>query len=37
MYSQHPPRFEYILTEKGAELGNIMAGMRDWGLKHTTP
>jgi DNA-binding HxlR family transcriptional regulator len=36
MYSQHPPRFEYILTEKGTELGNIMAGMRDWGLKHTT-
>ena len=36
MYSQHPPRFEYTLTEKGKELGSIMAGMRDWGIKHTT-
>lgn len=35
MYSQHPPRFEYVLTDKGKELGSIMAGMRDWGLKHT--
>ena len=35
LYSNHPPRFEYVLTEKGTELGSIMAGMRDWGLQHT--
>jgi DNA-binding HxlR family transcriptional regulator len=36
MYSQHPPRFEYELTDKGKELGTIMAEMRDWGTKNTT-
>lgn len=34
-YSNHPPRFEYVLTVKGNELGHIMASMRDWGLKNT--
>ncbi len=35
-YSSHPPRNAYHLTRKGQELGNILAGMRDWGLQHTT-
>lgn len=34
-YSEHPPRNEYILTDRGKDLGTIIAGMRDWGRKHT--
>jgi len=33
-YTQHPPRAEYILTEKGRSLGPIIGAMRDWGEKH---
>jgi DNA-binding HxlR family transcriptional regulator len=33
-YEQHPPRAEYVLTEKGRELGAIVRAMRDWGVKH---
>ena len=33
-YEQHPPRAEYVLTEKGRELGPIVRAMRDWGNKH---
>ena len=34
-YSDHPPRNEYFLTDRGKDLGPIIAGMRDWGRKHT--
>ena len=34
-YSQHPPRAEYRLTEKGRELGPILRELRTWGTKHT--
>jgi DNA-binding HxlR family transcriptional regulator len=30
-YQQHPERFDYRLTEKGRELGPVLAAMRDWG------
>lgn len=33
-YSEHPPRAEYVLTERGRSLGPIMTALRDWGLKH---
>lgn len=33
-YEQHPPRAEYMLTEKGRELGAIVRAMRDWGEKY---
>ena len=33
-YEQHPPRAEYVLTEKGRELGAIVRAMRDWGEKY---
>lgn len=36
LYSDHPPRYAYRLTSKGQKLGNIIAGMRDWGLEHTS-
>jgi DNA-binding HxlR family transcriptional regulator len=32
-YEDHPPRAEYLLTEKGRELGPIVRAMRDWGRK----
>jgi DNA-binding HxlR family transcriptional regulator len=35
-YSDHPPRFEYVLTEKGRTLGPIVKALRDWGLRHTS-
>ena len=35
MYSQHPPRAEYRLTKKGAELGPVLKAIRAWGVKHT--
>lgn len=34
-YDEHPPRFEYVLTDKGKTLGPIMKALRDWGTKHT--
>jgi DNA-binding HxlR family transcriptional regulator len=35
MYSEHPPRLEYILTEKGKTLGPMLKVMRDWGKQNT--
>jgi DNA-binding HxlR family transcriptional regulator len=34
MYSERPPRQEYVLTDKGRSLGPIVKAMRDWGSKH---
>lgn len=34
-YSEHPPRLEYHLTDRGKSLGPIVKALRDWGLKHT--
>jgi DNA-binding HxlR family transcriptional regulator len=34
LYSEHPPRLEYHLTEKGRSLGPLMRAMRDWGRRH---
>lgn len=30
-YSEHPPRFEYHLTEAGRELFPLMTALREWG------
>jgi DNA-binding HxlR family transcriptional regulator len=30
-YSEHPPRFEYHLTEAGRQLFPLMTGLREWG------
>jgi len=35
-YSMSPPRAEYMLTDKGRNLGPIVAAMRDWGTKHAS-
>lgn len=31
VYSEHPPRAEYTLTDKGQELGPILLAMKKWG------
>ena len=34
LYQQHPPRAEYLLTDKGRALGDVLLAMRDWGNKY---
>jgi DNA-binding HxlR family transcriptional regulator len=34
LYEEHPPRAEYLLTEKGRTLGPILKALLDWGKKH---
>ena len=33
-YSDHPPRAEYRLTEKGDDFGQVLRAMYRWGTKH---
>jgi len=33
-YSRHPPRAEYVLTQKGRDLGPVVRAMRHWGEKY---
>jgi|SRR4051812_3959521 DNA-binding HxlR family transcriptional regulator len=35
LYSERPPRLQYMLTEKGRSLGPIVKALRDWGTKNT--
>jgi DNA-binding HxlR family transcriptional regulator len=34
LYAEHPPRYEYSLTEKGRELGPVLMAMREWGRRY---
>jgi DNA-binding HxlR family transcriptional regulator len=34
-YEQHPPRAEYVLTEKGKDLRPVLRALLDWGQHHT--
>jgi DNA-binding HxlR family transcriptional regulator len=34
-YEDHPPRAEYVLTEKGRDLRPVLRTLRDWGQKYT--
>jgi DNA-binding HxlR family transcriptional regulator len=31
LYEQHPPRYEYFLTDKGKALGPVLKALRAWG------
>jgi DNA-binding HxlR family transcriptional regulator len=31
LYSDHPPRAEYLLTAKGRTLGPVLRALRQWG------
>lgn len=33
-YSDHPPRAEYALTDKGRELGVVVGALATWGARH---
>jgi DNA-binding HxlR family transcriptional regulator len=33
-YSDHPPRAEYVLTEKGRGLGTVVGALAAWGSQH---
>jgi len=35
LYSEHPPRAEYRLTEKGRALGPALLALKSWGEMHT--
>jgi DNA-binding HxlR family transcriptional regulator len=35
LYSEHPPRLEYHLTEKGKSLGPVLKAFREWGRRHS--
>jgi DNA-binding HxlR family transcriptional regulator len=34
LYSDRPPRVEYVLTDKGKSLGPIVRAMQQWGQKY---
>jgi len=33
-YADHPPRAEYVLTDKGRTLGPVLRTLLEWGTKH---
>ncbi len=35
LYSEHPPRLEYYLTEKGKRLGPVLKALREWGRRYS--
>src|SRR5947208_5100067 len=36
-YSERPPRYEYILTERGRDFRPVIVAMFAWGNKHFAP
>jgi DNA-binding HxlR family transcriptional regulator len=36
-YSDHPPRAEYLLTDKGKELAMVVGALAAWGSRHLHP
>lgn len=34
LYSDHPPRAEYALTDRGRELGTVVGALAAWGSRH---
>jgi DNA-binding HxlR family transcriptional regulator len=36
-YSEHPPRSEYKLTQKGRDLWPVLTTMRQWGDRYAAP
>ena len=35
-YEQHPPRYEYVLTEAGQDLQSVLQALMQWGDRHVT-
>jgi DNA-binding HxlR family transcriptional regulator len=36
-YSEHPPRYDYRLTDKGRDLWPVLTAMRQWGDRWEAP
>jgi len=36
-YSERPPRYEYVLTERGRDFRAVIIAMQVWGNKHFAP
>ena len=36
-YSEHPPRHEYVLTERGRDFRPVLWALLAWGNKHFAP
>jgi DNA-binding HxlR family transcriptional regulator len=36
-YSEHPPRYDYRLTDRGRDLWPVINAMRQWGDTHAAP
>jgi DNA-binding HxlR family transcriptional regulator len=36
-YSEHPPRYEYILTERGRDFRPVLWALLAWGNRHFAP
>jgi DNA-binding HxlR family transcriptional regulator len=36
-YCEHPPRYDYRLTEKGRDLWPVLTAMRQWGDSYAAP
>jgi DNA-binding HxlR family transcriptional regulator len=36
-YQDHPPRYDYVLTEKGRDLWKVLTAMREWGDRWAAP
>ena len=36
-YNAHPPRYEYVLTERGRDFRPVLLAMLAWGNKHFAP
>ena len=34
MYTEHPPRLEYLLTKKGEALGPVLKALKEWGTRY---
>ena len=37
LYNQHPPRHEYVLTERGRDFRPVLWALLAWGNKHFAP
>jgi DNA-binding HxlR family transcriptional regulator len=35
-YCPHPPRFEYILTDRGRDFRPVLQSLMAWGVRHFT-
>src|SRR5256885_8913295 len=36
-YNERPPRYEYVLTERGHDFRSVIVAMYAWGNKHFAP